>query len=206
MTLHLTLLRHGRSRADDEHVHEGRYDSPLTEEGERQARALAAYWAEHPPGFERVFCSPLSRGRRTAEIVSAPLKLAPEAREGWMEWDNGPLAGLDFAKAERRFPVPAFRHAFDPYTPQGGESGAAMRARVLLALEEVWTCGAGNVLIVAHGGVLNMALRELLGGERGWFAFGDTGFATVELERGSHTALLGGVNLRPHLTGADDPA
>lgn len=31
--IHLTLLRHGRSRADDEEVHEGRYDSPLTEAG-----------------------------------------------------------------------------------------------------------------------------------------------------------------------------
>jgi len=31
--LHLTLLRHGRSRGDDENVHEGRYDAPLTEVG-----------------------------------------------------------------------------------------------------------------------------------------------------------------------------
>jgi 2,3-bisphosphoglycerate-dependent phosphoglycerate mutase len=26
----VTFLRHGRSRADDEKVHEGHYDSPLT--------------------------------------------------------------------------------------------------------------------------------------------------------------------------------
>lgn len=41
--LHLTVLRHGRSRADDENVHEGAYDSPLTPAGEAQAAALAAY-------------------------------------------------------------------------------------------------------------------------------------------------------------------
>ena len=29
----ITLMRHGRSRADDEMVHEGRYDSPLTDVG-----------------------------------------------------------------------------------------------------------------------------------------------------------------------------
>lgn|GEM_PF-5453738 len=59
--LKLTLLRHGRSRADDENVHEGRYDSPLTDTGVRQAEALAAYWRAHPPGFDRVYCSPLAR-------------------------------------------------------------------------------------------------------------------------------------------------
>jgi broad specificity phosphatase PhoE len=35
--LELTLLRHGRSRADDEQVHDGRYDSPLTALGIEQA-------------------------------------------------------------------------------------------------------------------------------------------------------------------------
>ncbi|WP_412027616.1 phosphoglycerate mutase family protein [Deinococcus yunweiensis] len=39
----MTILRHGRSRADDENVHEGRYDSPLNAEGQAQARALARY-------------------------------------------------------------------------------------------------------------------------------------------------------------------
>lgn len=40
--MNLTLLRHGRSRADDEDVHEGRYNSPLTDVGRAQAQALAA--------------------------------------------------------------------------------------------------------------------------------------------------------------------
>jgi len=34
----ITFMRHGRSRADDENVHEGRYDSPLTEIGRAQIR------------------------------------------------------------------------------------------------------------------------------------------------------------------------
>ena len=37
----ITFMRHGRSRADDEEVQEGRYDSPLTEAGRDQARARA---------------------------------------------------------------------------------------------------------------------------------------------------------------------
>ena len=40
----LTLIRHGRSRADDEGVHEGRYDSPLTDTGRAQAEKRATHW------------------------------------------------------------------------------------------------------------------------------------------------------------------
>ncbi len=40
----ITWLRHGRSSGDDEGVHEGRYDAPLTEVGRAQATARAATW------------------------------------------------------------------------------------------------------------------------------------------------------------------
>ena len=36
--MQITLMRHGRSRADDEMVHEGRYDAPLTDIGRAQVR------------------------------------------------------------------------------------------------------------------------------------------------------------------------
>ncbi|MBZ9750081.1 histidine phosphatase family protein [Deinococcus sp. HMF7604] len=39
----LILLRHGRSQADDEGVHQGRYDSPLSREGRTQVHALSAH-------------------------------------------------------------------------------------------------------------------------------------------------------------------
>jgi len=133
--------------------------------------------------------------------VSEALGLQPNARETWMEFDNGPLAGLPFDEAQRRYPIPVFRHAFDPLTRDGGESTMQTRARVLAALQEVWTCGGQHVLVVAHGGILNAALRELLDAPRAWFAFGDTGFATLQLARTSDAVVLTGVNLSPHLEG-----
>ena len=69
--LHLTIRRHGRSRADDENVHEGTCDSPLTPAGEAQAAALATYWQAHPPGFDRAYTSTLARAHDTARIVGA---------------------------------------------------------------------------------------------------------------------------------------
>ncbi|WP_104991687.1 histidine phosphatase family protein [Deinococcus sp. NW-56] len=195
----LTLLRHGRSRADDENVHEGRYDSPLTEVGRAQARALAAHWQAHPPGFDRAYASTLVRAHETAQIVTRPLALPFTPTPLLMEHDNGPIAGLPHAEARARYPIPDFRHDLSPLTRDGGESQAAIRARALLALELIWQGGGEHALVVSHGGFLNAMLRELTGAHRAWFRFGDTAFATVELSRTSHTALVTGVNLTPHL-------
>jgi 2,3-bisphosphoglycerate-dependent phosphoglycerate mutase len=197
--LELTLLRHGRSRADDEQVHEGRYDSPLTALGIEQAERLAAWWLAHPPGFGRLVSSPLSRARQTAEILAGALKLEVEVSEDWLEFDNGPLAGLPFAEAERLYPKPSLRGRFEPLTAAGGESHASFERRARQGLEGVMQGRHANVLVVAHGGILNMALRDLLGAHRASFTFGDTAFAQVTVARNQDHATVRGVNLQPHL-------
>ncbi|PTA68691.1 histidine phosphatase family protein [Deinococcus arcticus] len=201
--LHLILLRHGRSRADDEGVHEGRYDSPLSAQGQAQAHALAAYWQAHPPDLDRVYCSTLARAHETAQIVAGGLGVPLTPTDLLREWDNGPLAGMKRDEALVRYPIPAFRHDLDALTTDGGESQAAIRARALTALELIWQSGGERVLVVTHGGFGNSLLRELLGMSGGWFAFGDTAFATLRLSRTSHTALITGINLTPHLAGQE---
>ena len=195
----LTLLRHGRSRADDEGVHEGRYDSPLTDVGREQARRLATYWQANPPGFDRVYCSTLQRAEQTAQVVAEALALPLTPSDLLREWDNGPLAGMNREEALAKYPIPAFRHDLDPFTQDGGESQAAIRARALQALALVWQGGGEDILVVSHGGFLNSMLRELTGAHRAQFAFGDTSFATVKLSHESHMARLTAVNLAPHL-------
>lgn len=199
--LHLTFLRHGRSRADDENVHEGRHDSPLNAEGRAQASALAAYWRANPPDFDRAYCSTLLRARETATLVTDAIGVPLTPTDLLREWDNGPLAGLGREDALARYPVPAFRHDLAPFTAEGGESQAAIRARALQALELIWQGGGERALVVSHGGFSNSMLRELLRTERGWFEFGDTSFTTLRLSRATHTAVVSGVNLSPHLLG-----
>ncbi|MFC4452538.1 histidine phosphatase family protein [Deinococcus sonorensis] len=194
----LILLRHGRSRADDEQVHEGRYDSPLTELGRQQAQRLAAYWQAHPPGFDTVVCSDLSRASETARIVCAPLGLTPQVSSLWREFDNGPLAGMSRQESAQRYPIPSFRHDFSPFTQDGGESQVQFRARALAALHDLWALPGSNFLVVSHGGFLNAVLGELLGASRAWFQFEDTSFARLRLSRQHHTAVVLGINLQPH--------
>ena len=53
--------------------------------------------------------------------------------------------------------------------------------------------------MVAHGGILNTALRDLLGASRASFSFGDTAFAEVVVRRDADHATLKSVNRQPHL-------
>ena len=198
--MRITFLRHGRSRADDENVIEGRYDSPLTEVGLEQARRLAAYWAANPPGFDRVEASTLVRASKTAEIVCGPMGLTPIPTPNWMELDNTPIAGLTREEAHAKYPMPAFRHRFENRTVDGGESKEAAKRRASLALENLFQSGAENALVVSHGGILNAALQVLMGCTAECvFPFGDTGFATIDLPRDRASVIVLGLRQQPHL-------
>jgi 2,3-bisphosphoglycerate-dependent phosphoglycerate mutase len=59
----ITFMRHARSRADDEGVHEGRYDSPLTDVGRAQIQARADGWRAAGVTFDRIVASTLLRAR-----------------------------------------------------------------------------------------------------------------------------------------------
>lgn len=193
--LSITFLRHGRSRADDENVIEGRYDSPLTEVGKAQARARAEGWLRDGVQFDRVICSTLQRARVTAEIVAGCLGAPLEPDPDWMEMDNGPLAGLSQAEADRRFPTPAFRSPYEPVAGIG-ESDFQLHLRAARAVERVIRRGPGSYLVVAHGGILNAALRAITGAPTPvnfhgvWFAFGDLGYARFRYNPNNHQWLM----------------
>ena len=102
----ITLLRHGRSQADDEDRFEARYDSPLTEVGRQQVRSRGEELKTRRLAFDTIIASPLLRASETAEIVGRILGLQVESDADWMERDNGPLAGLSHQEAEEKYPAP----------------------------------------------------------------------------------------------------
>ena len=175
-------MRHGRSRADDEKVHEGRYDSPLTEMGRQQVFKRAESWLNQGRTFDCIIASTLSRATESAQIIGKVLKVPVETDPLWMEFDNGPLAGLPFEMAAERFPRPAFRNPYAPFW-ETGESDWEIYRRASQAIEKVVRRGPGRYLVVAHGGILNEALCAIIGcgpaiNATGiWFRFGDVGYA-----------------------------
>ena len=184
MPIHITFMRHGYSRADDEEVHEGRYDSPLTDRGRAQVRARAEGWKREGVTFDGIIASTLARAAETAQIVGDTLGASSELDPVWMERDNGPLAGLPFDEPKERYPSPRFRNPYQPFVASANEGESAMElfARAALAVQSVVRRGPGSYLVVAHGGVLNAALHAILGiapagrASSVAFRFGDTGY------------------------------
>ena len=191
----VTLLRHGRSLADDEGLHEGRYDSPLTEVGRAQVQQRAQDFLQRGFTFDTIVASTLQRANETARIIATALGVSVESDPDWMEWDNGPLAGLPFDVAEQRYPKPAFRN---PYTPMAGSGESEWDAycRASLAVQKLVQRGPGSYLVVAHGGILNTVLKTMMGSQptvnqQGFaISFGDTGYVRLAYYPEEHRWVL----------------
>jgi 2,3-bisphosphoglycerate-dependent phosphoglycerate mutase len=185
--IEITLLRHGRSLADDENKYEGRYDSPLTDVGRSQAQNRAQEWVQQKRTFDVAIASTLCRAHETAEIVCNPLGLPVETDPDWMEMDHGPLAGMPRDEADRLYPRPAFRGPFEG-SAGSGESEYDLYSRAARALQKIIRRGPGRYLVVAHGGILNAAIRVICGvpvpvnrtGIR--FAFGNLAYAVTRYD------------------------
>lgn len=146
------LARHGETEWSRDGRHTGRTDLPLTARGEDDGRRLAGRLAG--TAFARVFTSPLSRARRTAELAG----FAPEIEPDLIEWDYGDHEGK--TSAEIRTASPGWL-LFRDGCP-GGESPAEIAARVdrLVAKLKALT---GDVLCFAHGHVLRVLAARWVG-------------------------------------------
>lgn len=189
------FLRHGRSLGDDTHIHEGRFDTPLTQRGREQAERRAQTWLTQHVTFDRILTSPLQRAQETARIIANKLTAPVEPDPLWMEMDNGPLAGLSYAEAEQRYPWPTFRNPYEPFF-ETGESTWEIHTRATRAVEMVIRHGPGRYLVVTHGGILNAALRHIVGSppplhQHGvWFAIADTGYVHTSYDPHHHQWMI----------------
>jgi 2,3-bisphosphoglycerate-dependent phosphoglycerate mutase len=83
----------------------------------------------------------------------------------------------------------------------GGEGAAAFDARVDAALDEILRLHPhGDVLVVTHGGVIQVALHRIVGrGNRGLFPFRIQNASMSRIERRNGRSVIGGVNDVAHL-------
>jgi len=158
----IVFLRHGESVGNVEDRFQGQADFPLTEKGRSQAEALAERWLGEQMGFDLCISSPLARAAQTAEIIATRLGLPLEFDPVWKELHNGYLAGLSPEEAADRHPRPDFIH---PYLHIGetGESRWEVYLRAGRGVQSLLDRSPGRYLVVAHAGILNMALYAILG-------------------------------------------
>jgi probable phosphoglycerate mutase len=168
----LVLVRHGETAWNREQRIQGQLDTPLNDEGLRQARAAAravgadpSRWRLAPePGRAppALASSDLLRCRQTAEPIAAALGLVPAFDARLRERAYGVFEGRTYPEV-RRDMADRFERwlARDPdFDVDGGESLRGFAARVEAALRELAAAHAGRTLVlVTHGGVLDVAHR-----------------------------------------------
>lgn len=170
----LVLVRHGQSTANARGVGQGRADYPLSELGQRQAALTATHVATLAP-IAAVYTSPLRRAADTAGAIAQTLGTTPIRREALVEIDIGALSNRTWDElralepeaiaaydaAESRGPHPRNRELIP-----GWERIEAIVARVWNAIAAIASAHPGErVVVVAHGGVLNAFLTQLLDGD-----------------------------------------
>lgn len=164
MTTRVLMIRHGATTLTAEDRFAGSTEVELSDEGRRQARALAARLASEK--ISAVYASPMKRTLETARLVFAGHPLEPQPRAGLKEIDHGRWEGLTRAEVGERFTAEYANWEEDPFTfaPEKGETGLAVLARALPVVREIVTLHADQtVAIVSHKATLRLLLSSLLG-------------------------------------------
>ncbi|MBC02260.1 MAG: histidine phosphatase family protein [Phycisphaerae bacterium] len=163
----LWLFRHGATEWSRNGRHTGVTDLPLLPEGEETARRLAAVARGHD--FSLVLSSPLSRARRTAELLGFH---DVETDDDLHEWNYGDYEGITTAQIRESIPEWTI---WDGVCPDG-ETGAQVTARCERVIERALAAN-GDVALIAHGHLLRVLAATWLGlaADAGRFFKLDTG-------------------------------
>ncbi|MBO0739146.1 MAG: histidine phosphatase family protein [Alphaproteobacteria bacterium] len=159
----ILLVRHGETEWNRERRVQGRFDSPLTERGIAQARAIGRLVGTLANSESaRLTTSPLGRAQRTAEIIAGHLAGSPQPviDDRLREISVGSWDGLTYREIAIRRPGifdGEGRHEWYFRSPDG-DSYEAFAARVGLWLSE-W--GETPLLVAVTHGIVSRVLRGL---------------------------------------------
>jgi probable phosphoglycerate mutase len=163
----IIAIRHGETAWNVDTRIQGQLDVPLNETGRWQAQRLARALAAREP-IDVVYSSDLLRAWETARAVSETTGAPVVTDEGLRERGFGVFQGKTFAEIEASLPEEALRwRKRDPFwAPEGGESLTAMRRRVVETLHTLASRHTGEqIVLVAHGGVMDLLYRAATGQE-----------------------------------------
>jgi probable phosphoglycerate mutase len=160
----LVFIRHGETDWNRQQRFQGQIDVPLNATGQLQAQRLAAALAGER--FDLLLSSDLQRARQTLAPLAQRLARPALAHGSWREQGFGVLEGLSVDEIKARHPdlwALWLRHDADYGLPEG-ESVRRFHARVVDAVGELVRRHEGQrLLIVTHGGVLDMLWRTVHG-------------------------------------------
>jgi probable phosphomutase (TIGR03848 family) len=161
-TTQLLLIRHGLTDWVGHRLPGWTPGIHLSEEGRRQAEALAQRLVSLP--IEAIYASPLERTVETAEAIAAPRGLSVQLRENLGELRIGEWTGQaieDLAKTEEWLAIQFYPSGTDI---PGGETMHEMQTRVVAELDAIRKVHPGaTVAVVSHADVIKAAVAHYIG-------------------------------------------
>lgn len=141
-SLRLWLIRHGETEWSKSGRHTGTTDIALTEQGRRQAAALAPLLAAQ--SFDLVLTSPMQRAIDTCHLagLGAQARIEPALHE----WNYGIYEGL--RTADIRADVPDWSIWTSPMPD--GENAAQAGARAQALIDRLLDQGANHIALFSH--------------------------------------------------------
>lgn len=154
----LILVRHGRTAANAAGLLQGRMDPALDEVGNAQAARIGAFLRSTSTEPPVVMSSPLLRARQTAAHIADDVTIDDRWQEiAYGIYEGRPLADVGASQWARW-------RADDHFALEGGESLAALLARVRPALDDLLALAAErDVVVVSHVSPIKAAIAWALG-------------------------------------------
>ena len=161
----LVFARHGQSIWNEVRRFQGATDIPLSDLGRAQAVALGH--ALRGRRFAAAYVSPMQRAVETAEIALAEAGVSAVPMEELRELSLGEWEGCTVDEIRERDGDPYRQWLVAPLDcpPPGAEPLPDVCARVLGAIDRIVTAhpNGGDVLLIAHGGVISVYACHVLG-------------------------------------------
>ncbi|MBD5526302.1 MAG: histidine phosphatase family protein [Lachnospiraceae bacterium] len=159
------FVRHGK---DDDRYRGGWSNLDLIPEGVEQAKKLASYLKanNHDYNITQIISSDLPRTMSTSNLISVELGLPVQKEIRLREINNGDLAGMLNDTALERYPGLFFSSLKMDEAYPNGESPNDFYVRIKTWLEEFivkYRNANGNILVVTHGGVINIIYHLVKG-------------------------------------------
>ena len=155
------IVRHGETEWNIANIRQGHLDSPLSEDGIAQAKALARRLMRER--FSALYSSDLGRAMQTARIIAEAtgheIVSDPRLRERHL----GIFQGLSSDEIKEKHPEEYKLHrSLGPdYVIPSGESVRQQVARNLAYLNEIAAKHLGEtIVVITHGGVLSGLFRH----------------------------------------------
>lgn len=192
----LILVRHGESEWNRAGRIQGQINSPLTDLGINQAKAIREYLSGILLNQQmEIYTSPLDRALQTAEIIAQGIEYPSRKiiiEERLNDFNVGEISGtFGWDKVAEIFPEQAQLRLQDPmrFHPSGGESGAEFEARLRSLLEDLKDDGTLK-LMVSHG-IVNKFIRGILKNLSGkeMVELGESQNTIYRLEEGEETEI-----------------